>query len=70
MEKYEMSYRDYLRKKRDQRQLGRIIVDVAKGLKELHYMGYVHRDLKPENIVLDTKPIRVRIIDFNRCVLR
>lgn len=65
-----MNYRKYLREKRDPRSLGRILIQVAKGIKELHYMGYVHRDLKPDNIVLDTKPIRVRIIDFNRCVSR
>ena len=70
MEKFEYSYRDYLRGNREARQLERILTDVAKGLKELHHMGYVHRDLKPENIVLDLKPIKVRIIDFNRCYLR
>ncbi len=32
-------------------------------------MGYVHRDLKPDNIVLNTKPLEVVIIDFDRTVL-
>ena len=70
MEKFAFSYRDFLREKRDFRQLERILIDVAKGLKELHHLGYVHRDLKPENIVLDLKPLKVRLIDFNRCYLR
>ena len=66
MEKFQMNYRDYLRAHRDYRQIGRILLDVAKGLKELQGIGFVHRDLKPENIVLDLKPLTVRIVDFNR----
>ena len=31
-------------------------------------MGYVHRDLKPDNIMLNFKPLRVVVIDFNRAV--
>ena len=65
MEKFQMNYRDYLRSHRDYRQIGRILLDVAKGLKELQGIGFVHRDLKPENIVLDLKPLTVRIVDFN-----
>jgi len=33
-------------------------------------MGYVHRDLKPENIVLNTAPLEVRVIDFDRARLQ
>lgn len=66
MDKYEMSYRQYLRGHRDCRHVPWILIDVAKGLKELHASGYVHRDLKPENIVLNIKPRSIRIIDFNR----
>jgi serine/threonine protein kinase len=65
MESYDMSYRQYLRNHRDYRQINRILIDVAKGLKELHAVGYVHRDLKPENIVVNLRPLSVRIIDFN-----
>lgn len=41
---------------------------MAKGLKELHSIGYTHRDIKPENIVVNIKPLSVRIIDFNRAL--
>ena len=57
MEKYDMSFRNYLRKHRDFNQLNRILTDIAKGLKELHNLGYVHRDIKPENIVLNLVPL-------------
>ena len=66
MEKYEMTYREYLRSHKDTRWLSKILIDVAKGLKELNGIGYVHRDLKPENIVLNLRPLQVKIIDFNR----
>jgi serine/threonine protein kinase len=66
MEKFEMSYREYLRRHRDPRQIRLILDQVAHGLKELHSIGYVHRDLKPENIVISLKPLAVRVIDFNR----
>ena len=69
MPRYEMDYRKYLRNERDPRKLATILLCVANGLKELHEIGYVHRDLKPENIVLNLKPPRVRIIDFNRACL-
>jgi len=64
-----MDFRRYLRTKRDSRKLGKILMLVANGLKELHELGYVHRDLKPENIVLNVQPTVVRIIDFNRTCL-
>ena len=66
MEKYEMTYREYLRSHKDTRWLSKILIDVAKGLKELNGICYVHRDLKPENIVVNLRPLQVKIIDFNR----
>jgi serine/threonine protein kinase len=48
-----MDFRRYLRTSRDARKLGKILMYVATGLKELHELGYVHRDLKPENVVLN-----------------
>jgi serine/threonine protein kinase len=68
MEKFDMTLREYLRRHRDYRTLNKILCDVAIGLIDLHKHGYAHRDLKPENIMIDLKPIRVRIIDFN-CAL-
>ena len=64
-----MSYRRYLRRERETRKIGKILIQAAHGIKELHELGYVHRDLKPENIVLNTKPISTRIIDFNQANL-
>ena len=67
---YQMDFRYYLHKHRAARDLNKILLSVANGLKELHSLGYVHRDLKPENIVLDLKPFKVLIIDFNRAYLK
>jgi serine/threonine protein kinase len=39
-------------------------------MKQLHSLGYVHRDIKPDNIMINLKPLEVRLIDFNRSVLR
>ena len=69
MEKFEMTYREYLRNHRDSRHLKEVLRFVLQGLKELHGIGYVHRDLKPENIVISLRPLSVRIIDFNRSIL-
>lgn len=66
MEKFDMTYREYLRSHKDTRQLAKILMDVGKGIKELQGIGYVHRDLKPENIVVNMRPLQVKIIDFNR----
>lgn len=69
MRSYEMDFRWYLLKHRNTRDLNKILLSVANGLKELHKLGYVHRDLKPDNIVLNTKPLEVKLIDFNRSYL-
>ena len=69
MPTYQMDFRRYLRVERDARKLGKILMLVANGLKELHELGYVHRDMKPENIVLNLQPTVVRIVDFNRTCL-
>ena len=45
----------------------RIMVQVCRGLKEVHNAGIVHRDIKPENIILQDnreRPDWVKIIDF------
>ena len=70
MPTYEMDFRRYLKVSRDPRKLGKILINVAIGLQELHELWYVHRDLKPENIVLNVQPTVVRIIDFNRACTR
>lgn len=57
MRTFDMDLRYYLCKHRSVRDLNKILVEVGKGIKELHSLGYVHRDLKPENIVLNLKPL-------------
>lgn len=41
------------------------MIQVAKALDALHYMGYVHCDMKPSNI-LSTAQGRVKVIDFGQ----
>ena len=57
MRTFDMDFRYYLYKHRSSRDLNKILVEVANGIKEIHCLGYVHRDLKPENIVLNLKPL-------------
>lgn len=64
--KYDMDFRQYLQKERNYKQLPEIFAMIAKGLIELHKAGFVHRDLKPENVVVSLRPLRVKIIDFDR----
>ena len=61
-----MTLREYLDDYRDPLQLGEIFVNIINGVKELHEGGYIHRDLKPDNVVLNIKPLKVVVIDFNR----
>jgi len=61
-----MSFREYLWKARDFKELPTIFTHIARGLKELHVLGYVHRDLKPENVMVSFRPLRAVLIDFNR----
>ena len=63
---YEYDFRQYLRTTRDHRQLPLIFTAIAKGIEELHRHGIIHRDLKPDNVVLSLRPLKVKIIDFDR----
>jgi len=65
-----MNLRDFLSSKREARLLNRILLLACEGMKQLHTLGYVHRDIKPDNIVINLKPLEVRLIDFNRSILR
>lgn len=40
-----------------------LIIDVLKGLKDIHDAGIIHRDLKPENIKI-TKDGKLKILDY------
>jgi len=45
-----------------------LFVQLAEGVKYIHYRGYVHRDLKPENILLyvdDCQNTVLKVCDFN-----
>ena len=64
-----MDFRKFLEDQRDARHLQMILIQVGKGILELHKLGYIHRDLKPDNIVLNLKPLKVVIIDFDRAKL-
>ena len=67
--KYELDFRTFLENKRDARHIQSILLQLGKGILELHKLGYIHRDLKPDNIVLNLKPLKAVIIDFDRVKL-
>ena len=64
-----MDFRYYLVKHQSVRDINKILIGVAKGLKELHGLEYVHRDIKPDNVVVNLKPFSLKMIDFNRSYL-
>lgn len=45
-----------------------IILDIAKGINEIHQAGYIHKDIKLENIILQKVPNqrteKARVVDF------
>lgn len=43
-----------------------IILDVCRGVKDMHARGFVHRDLQMGNIVLSQKDGKAYLIDFGR----
>ena len=68
-EKYSMTFRQYLEDFRNPSELNDIISQIMDGVKDLHMLGYVHRDLKPDNVLINLKPLRVVVIDFNRAMI-
>jgi serine/threonine-protein kinase len=44
--------------------VAQIIIDMARGLEQVHESGFIHLDFKPENILV-TRNARVRLIDFD-----
>lgn len=51
--------------KRDQNLSVKITINILKGLRQLHKLGYVHNDLLPQNIMIQRyKPGTVKVIDF------
>ncbi len=70
LEVFETDFRDYLEEVRDVRHLPKIFQMIVLGLRELHDLRYVHRDLKPDNIMINLKPLKVVLIDFERASLR
>lgn len=42
----------------------RFFRQIVEALQFIHAQGVVHRDIKDENIVVDTRTLKVKIIDF------
>ncbi len=51
------------------KQVLRIILEAAKGLRAAHDLGIIHRDIKPENIIISSEG-RVKIADFGIAATR
>lgn len=45
-----------------------LLLNIAKGIKELHDIGIIHNDLKLENILYDVKTLGVKLIDFGSAI--
>jgi serine/threonine protein kinase len=45
----------------------KILLDITRGLFDLHCKGLVHKDLKPENVVVDIESVKAGIIDLDFC---
>jgi len=51
--------------KRDQDLSVAITINILKGLRQLHQIGYIHNDILPQNIMIHRyKPETVKVIDF------
>jgi len=44
-------------------QIAKVVLEVMKGLKVMHMLGYMHRDVKSENILVNSKG-EIKIADF------
>ena len=56
-------YKKSNNKKISQDEIILILLEICKGLKEIHKRNIIHRDLKPENIFID-KDFKIKIGDF------
>ena len=45
-------------------ELREIMLNLVKGLIELHNLGIVHKDIKPDNILINLKNLKIKYIDF------
>ena len=47
----------------NEKELRKLVIDIADGIKHIHDRGVIHRDIKPENILIDTNGTYV-LCDF------